>query len=111
MATKKITVVLYPSENGYVAYMPLFPGCTTQGETAEEAFQMAKESLELMLYEPDEFDLWALDAYSDEVVVGTVEIEFPVVPGPDWKFGEEAQIFADELWEEEAAGVADTTED
>ena len=76
MATKKITVVLNPSENGYVAYMPLFPGCTTQGDTPEEAFRMAQESLELSLFEPDEFDLWALDAYSDEVVVGTVEIEF-----------------------------------
>ena len=111
MATKKIAVVLYPSENGYVAYMPLFPGCTTQGDTAVEAFRMAKESLELALCEPDEFDLWALDAYSDEVVVGTVEIEFPVIPGPDWKFGEEAKKYADELWEEETAAVADSTED
>lgn len=111
MATKKITVVLYPSEDCYVAYMPLFPGCTTQGDTPEEAFRMAKESLELTLFEPDEFDLWALDAYSDEVVVGTVEIEFPVIPGPDWKFGEEAQNYVDGLWEEEAAGVADSAED
>ncbi len=86
MATKKITVVVYPSEDCYVAYMPLFPGCTTQGETVEDALRMAKESLELSLYEPDEFGLWALDAYSSDVVVDTVEIEFPVVPGPDWVF-------------------------
>ena len=111
MATKKITVVLYPSESGYVAYMPLFPGCTTQGETADEAFRMAKESLELSLYEPDKFDLWALDAYSDDVVVGTVEIEFPIIPGPDWKFGKEAQEYVDELLKEEPAGVADSVED
>ena len=104
-------MVLYPSNNGYVAYMPLSPGCTTEGDTAEEAFRMARESLELTLYEPDEFDLWALDAYSDEVVVGTEEIEFPVIPGPDWKFGEEAQKCVDELWEEETAGIVDSVED
>ena len=86
MATKKIAVVVYPSEDCYVAYMPLFPGCTTQGETVEDALRMAKESLELSLYEPDEFGLWALDAYSSDVVVDTVEIEFPVVSGPDWVF-------------------------
>ena len=57
--------MLYPNKNGYVAYTPLFPGCTTQGDTAEEGFRMAKKSLELSPYEPDEFDLWALDAYSD----------------------------------------------
>ena len=56
MTTKKITVVVYPGEDCYVAYMPLFSGCTTQGETVEDALQMAKESLELMLYDPDEFD-------------------------------------------------------
>lgn len=111
METKKITVVVYPSEDCYVAYMPLFPGCTTQGNSVEDALRMAKESLELALYEPDEFDLWALDAYSPEVVVGTVEVEFPVTPGLDWKFGEEAQRYVDELLAEETASVAETMED
>ena len=105
MQTKKITVVVYPCEDGYTAYMPLFPGCTTQGETVEDALRMAKESLELSLYEPDEFDLWALDAYSPDVVVDTVEIEFPVVPGPDWKFGEDAQRAVDEMLAEQSSGA------
>lgn len=112
MAKKKITVLLYPDEDGgFVVYMPLFPGCTTQGDTVEHAFQMAKEALELALYEPDEFDLWALDAYSEDVVVGSVEIEFPVVPGPDWRFGEDARKFLDEMWAAEDAETAKTTED
>lgn len=97
MTRKKVTVVLYPGEDCYVAYMPLFPGCTTQGATAEQALAMAQESLELALYEADEFDLWALDAYSDEVVVSAVELDFPVTPGPDWRFGEAAQRYAAEL--------------
>ena len=107
MDTKKITVVVYPSEDCYVAYMPLFPGCTTQGSSVEDALRMAKESLELALYEPDEFDLWALDAYSDDVVVGSVEIEFPVTPGPDWKFGQDAQRAVDEILSEQPDGAID----
>ena len=111
MQTKKITVVVYPCEDGYMAYMPLFPSCITQGDTVEDAFRMAKECLELALYEPDEFDLWALDAYSEDVVVGTVEIEFPVTPGPDWRFGEDARRHLDEMWEKEDSEVANTMED
>ena len=107
MATKKITVVVYPCDDCYVAYMPLFPGCTTQGNSVEDALRMAKESLELALYEPDEFDIWALDSYSDDVVVGTVEIEFPVTLGPDWKFGEEAQRYVEGLLTEEPSGATE----
>ncbi len=92
MAKKKVTVVIYPGEDCYVAYMPLFPGCTTQGESVEDALRMAKDSLELALYDPDEFDLWALDAYSEDVTVSTVEIEFPVEPGSDWEFFDEAKV-------------------
>ena len=92
MAKKKVTVVVYPGEDCYVAYMPLFPGCTTQGESVEEALRMAKDSLELALYDPDDFDLWALDAYSEDVTVDTVEIEFPVEPGPDWEFFDKVKV-------------------
>ena len=112
MDKKKITVLLYPSEDGgYVAYMPLFPGCTTEGDSVEDAFRMAKESLELALYEPDDIDLWALDAYSEDVVIGTVEIDFPVTPGPDWRFGEDARRYLDEKWKKEDAEAAKAAED
>ena len=111
MQKKMITVIVYPSEDGYVAYMPLFPSCITQGDSVEDAFRKAKECLELALYEPDEFDLWALDAYSENVVVGTVEIDFPVTPGPDWRFGEDARRHLDEMWEKEDAEAAKAAED
>ena len=111
MQKKKITVVVYPSEEGYMAFAPLFPSCATYGDSVEDAFRMAKECLELALYEPDDFDLWALDAYSEDMVVGTVEIDFPVTPGPDWKFGEDARRHLEEMWEKEDAEAAKTTED
>lgn len=37
-------------EGGYTVTFPDLPGCITEGDTLEEALQMAKESLELFLY-------------------------------------------------------------
>ena len=78
---KKVTVILLPeSDGGYTAFIPLFPSCTTQGETAEEAFQNARESIELLLEEPSEDDLEFLELSAvPHVVVGEVEVEAPDV--------------------------------
>ena len=52
MEKRKVTVVLFSGEDGgYAAFMPLFPSCTTEGYTVEEALKNAKESLELALDE------------------------------------------------------------
>jgi predicted RNase H-like HicB family nuclease len=83
VAKKKVTVVLFHDDEagGYTAIMPTFPYCTTQGETVAEAMSMAKESLELSLQEPTDWDLFDLEhAYSEHVVVGTVEIDLPPHP-------------------------------
>jgi predicted RNase H-like HicB family nuclease len=79
MATRKVTVVLFPGEEpGYVAFLPLFPGCTTQGDTPQEAFDAAKESLELLLEEAAEDDLEALDiSQAEHVILGELEVERP----------------------------------
>jgi hypothetical protein len=40
-------VVLIPEqEGGYSVIVPDLPGCVTQGDTAEEAFAMAKDAME-----------------------------------------------------------------
>ena len=83
MPTRRVTVVLFHDDEagGYTAIMPMFPHCTTQGESVENALAMAKESLELNLQEPSDWDLFDLDhAYSEHVVVGTVEIDVPERP-------------------------------
>lgn len=36
-------------EGGFVAFVPLLPGCHTQGETIEETEQNIKEAIELYL--------------------------------------------------------------
>lgn len=40
------TVILEPAEEGgYVVYVPFLPGCVIQGETVEEALEMAKDGI------------------------------------------------------------------
>jgi predicted RNase H-like HicB family nuclease len=79
MSKKNVPVILLPEEDGgYSVFVPLFPSCTTQGETAEEALKNAKEVLELLLEEPTEDDLECLDILDiSHIVVGHVEVEAP----------------------------------
>ena len=79
MDKKKVSVVLYPGQcGGFVAFMPLFPSCTTDGETVEESLRNAKEALELALEVPSDIDLECLDhSHAEYVVVGEVEVEVP----------------------------------
>ncbi|MCW3091902.1 MAG: hicB [Ferruginibacter sp.] len=38
-------------EGGYMVSVPALPGCITQGDTIEEAIEMAKEAIELYVEE------------------------------------------------------------
>ncbi len=79
MDEQKVTVILFPGEDsGYVAFMPLFPSCTTEGDTVEEALQNAKESLALALEDPSDTDLECLTlSHATHIVIGEVEVEVP----------------------------------
>ena len=86
MVKKKVTVVLFHDDEagGYSVVMPTFPYGSTMGDTIEHAFAMAKECLELTFQEPTDWDLFDLDhAYSEHVVVGTIEIDVPERPTSD----------------------------
>ena len=83
MVKKKVTVVLLhdDEEGGYTVIIPTIPQLATMGENVEHAFAMAKECLELSLQEPTDWDYYELDqAYSEHVVVGTIEVEIPDRP-------------------------------
>jgi len=42
----KYTVIIEPAkESGYIAYVPLLPGCATQGETFEEVKLMIVDAI------------------------------------------------------------------
>ena len=78
---EKFTVILFPDEDGYTVIVPYYPEVTTWGQTPEEAFEMARECLELVLEVHAETHrdqvLPGMDA--SHVVVGTVEAEVPDV--------------------------------
>ena len=78
MARQKFTVILIPDEDGYQVVVPRFPACTTWGKTPREAFDNAKEAMELILEEPTEADIYALELPNDfQVIVGDVDVEIP----------------------------------
>ena len=46
----KLKVVLEPSdEGGYTVYVPSLPGCTSEGDTIEEALANIREAIEVYL--------------------------------------------------------------
>lgn len=50
MSSREFEVVLTPEEEGgYSVSVPALPGCTSQGETREEALVMIREAIELYL--------------------------------------------------------------
>lgn len=78
MPLRKFTVILVPDEDGYQVFVPHFPSCTTWGKTPQEAFENAKEAMELILEEPSVFDKDALELPSEfHVVVGDIDVEVP----------------------------------
>ena len=79
MVKRSVPVILLPDEaGGYSVVVPLFPACTTQGETPDEAIRNAKEALELILEEPSKDDLECLEILDiSHVVLGRAELEVP----------------------------------
>ncbi len=85
MIKKKVTVVLLHDDDqgGYSVVIPTIPQLATMGESVEHALAMAKECLEISLQEPSDWDYFSLDhAYSEHVVIGTIEVELPDRPEP-----------------------------
>lgn len=42
-------MLIHEDDGGFSVTVPALPGCYTQGETREEAIEMAKEAIELHL--------------------------------------------------------------
>jgi predicted RNase H-like HicB family nuclease len=74
---RNVTVILLPgAEGGYTVFVPLFPSCTTGGDTVQEALKNAKKCLELALEKPTSDDLEFLKYLDVEhVIVGRIEVE------------------------------------
>ena len=70
-------VIIYPDEDGiFVAECPSLPGCRSQGDTIEEAFENIKDAIKL----------WIEDAVANgeeipadyPIFVGAVAVEVPI---------------------------------
>ena len=48
---RRYTIILKPEpeEGGYSVFVPALPSCYTQGDTLEEALEMAKDAIRLYL--------------------------------------------------------------
>lgn len=76
--TFKYTVIIEPSkEGGYVAHVPLLPGCATQGETFEEVKLMVADAikgyLEVLAEDGEE-----IPRESEEII--ETQISVPLTP-------------------------------
>jgi antitoxin HicB len=74
----RYTVVLARDGDGFVAYVPVIPGCVTQGDTVEEAIAMAQDAAEGMLA--------VMAEYGEEIpeeepgtVVASIEVAVPAL--------------------------------
>ena len=78
MTTRRFTALLIPDEDAYQVVVPRFPNCTTWGSTPAEALENAREAMELLVEDPSEIDLEALQLPSEfHVIVGNIEVEVP----------------------------------
>lgn len=72
MASREYEVVLTREDGRYSVTVPALPGCTSQGETREEALVTTGEAIELYLE--------SLEAHGDPLP-GPIEIEHVTVSG------------------------------
>lgn len=75
----RVTVVLIPDEDsgGYVAYVPVIPGCVTQGDSIEDALAMAQDAATGMLSLAIEHDEY-VPTEPPGAVVASIAIDVPI---------------------------------
>lgn len=72
---KKYRVVLVPeAQGGYSVLVPALPGCYTQGETREEALEMAREAISLHI---ESLLAGGQPVPQDDTELATIEVEAP----------------------------------
>jgi predicted RNase H-like HicB family nuclease len=74
----KYKVVVEPQEEGgYTVYVPILPGCISQGETVEEALANIKEAIEVYLESLKERGVALSQIKEHEVAVSACCQAFP----------------------------------
>ena len=71
MTRREFEIVLIPeTEGGFSVFVPELPSVATQGETVEEALEMAKEAIELYVEVMEEDGLPLPTVQRKQVAVG-----------------------------------------
>lgn len=71
----KYRVVLVPeAQGGYSVLVPALPGCFTQGETRDEALEMAREAISLHI---ESLRADGEPVPQDDTEMATIEVEAP----------------------------------
>ncbi len=71
MTRREFEIVLIPeAEGGFSVFVPELPSVATQGETVEEALEMAKEAIELYVEVMEEDGLPLPTVQRKQVAVG-----------------------------------------
>lgn len=78
----KYTVIFEPAaEGGYIASVPVLPGCVTQGDTFENAVEMVQDAISGYLTVLQEEGL-EIPLETDEAVVTKVSVPDPLYSTP-----------------------------
>jgi len=68
----KINVVIEKDNNGFFSYCPVLPGCHSQGDTFEQAFENIREAIELYIETLTDEEVKSL--FSKEIITASLEV-------------------------------------
>jgi len=78
MTQRTYRILLTPEdEGGFSVSVPALPGCFTQGETIEEAIEMAKEAISLYIEVPGNEKLFLSEKYREILIDSIVAPRIP----------------------------------
>lgn len=79
---RRYTILLYPEDGQFSVLVPALPGCTTRGDTADEALVNAREAIEGHVATLEDLGRYVPEEESPPLVA-TVEVPAPpATPDP-----------------------------
>lgn len=80
MAYYTVLIAFDPETNVYTVKVPALPGCGTEGDSVEEALEMARDAIAGNLLARAEQG-WEIPVEEPRFIVATVEVPIPVLVG------------------------------
>jgi antitoxin HicB len=80
MAQYTVLIAFDPETNVYTVKVPALPGCGTEGDSVEEALEMARDAIAGNLLVRAEQG-WEIPVKEPRFIVATVEVPLPILVG------------------------------